>query len=178
MIISVGAACRAAHYLQRHNLRCGSFPLDWMMNYTLKDASRLFHNEFRNFFEHIKQIDSKNGKRIIQDMDNGMISMHDFPTDIGMQEYYHTFKETMQRRARRMLNALKDSKNTIFLCNRIESAENFKDFLISINAIHPANYTLINIKHTPGQNKILKEILIDTRCNNNGGGGGNASHSI
>lgn len=172
LVISLGAACRSAHYMQKFGLRKGSFPLDWMMNYSLSDAKILFLSEFRIFFANIKQIDSKNGMRIMQDVDNGMISMHDFPLDSTIEAYHPIFKKKMKRRIERLFTMLKDSKNILFVCNRDESIENFKDFLESINAIYTANYTLINIRHTPNQNKILKKVIFKESIEYAEGGGG------
>ena len=33
LFVSVGNACRPAHYLQKFNLRTFSSPFDWMMEY-------------------------------------------------------------------------------------------------------------------------------------------------
>ncbi|MBF4468082.1 MAG: hypothetical protein ISP01_01625 [Methanobrevibacter arboriphilus] len=49
-IISLGPACRVAHYLRENNLRYVANPLDWMMNYNLESVIHWFKNDFDDFF--------------------------------------------------------------------------------------------------------------------------------
>jgi hypothetical protein len=54
-IISLGGACRTAHYLRNHNLRHVANPLDWMFDYSLESVLHWFKNGFSDFFLEIEE---------------------------------------------------------------------------------------------------------------------------
>lgn len=55
LALSVGGACKCAHYLQNFSLRKFSSPIDWMMDYALKDIVEMFENNFSTFFTEITE---------------------------------------------------------------------------------------------------------------------------
>lgn len=157
LILSAGDACRAAFYLQKHRLRDFSSPLDWMMCYTLKDMRALIENNFKDFFKDNEELYINGDMRVVKDRQNGMISMHAFPANVSIKEYYPEFKQAIQRRAQRLIEKIKNSKNIAFLCTRTESITEFKDFLRFMYAFHPANYTLINVRHNESLKVVAKK---------------------
>ena len=148
--ISVGCACRPAHYLREHGLRRCSNPLDWMMFYTLDDVISLFKNEFSNFFENKKEYPEKSAGRFryIEDVQNGMISMHSFLNDVDVDESYQNFSKTMRNRFARMKKCMLESEHVLFVSNREEPIENFEKFLIEIHKLFPCKFTYINVRYS------------------------------
>ena len=150
LFVSVGDACRPAHYLQKFCLRSFSSPFDWMMNYKLEHIIHFLRNDGADFFAQISEIrkgESGYAHRFVQDNQTGMISMHDFSRERGIDECYGEFIDKHKRRFARLKSALLGAKHIVFVGNRNESMENFKIFLSEMQEIHRAKYTLINVRH-------------------------------
>lgn len=150
LFVSVGGACRPAHYLQKFHLRSFSSPFDWMMNYKLEHIIHFLRNDGADFFADISEIrESERGytHRFVQDRQTGMISMHDFPREMGIDECYDEFIAKHKRRFATLKSALFSAKHIVFVGNRNESMEIFETFLNEMQKIHPAKYTLINVRH-------------------------------
>ena len=150
LFVSVGGACRPAHYLQKFHLRSFSSPFDWMMNYKLEHIIHFLRNDGADFFADISEIcESERGytHRFVQDRQTGMISMHDFPREMGIDECYDEFIAKHKRRFATLKSALFGAKHIVFVGNRNENMENFENFLNEMQKIHPAKYTLINVRH-------------------------------
>lgn len=161
--ISVGRACRSAHYLKAHGLRKCSNPLDWMMAYTLENVIRLFDTGFSNFFENKKEhVEKTVGKfRYVEDLQNGMISMHSFPLDKDIESVYENFHLTMKRRFERMKKHMLKAEHVLFVSNRDEPVENFESFLTEMHKKFPCKFAYLNIRHS-GENK-REEIVISSK---------------
>lgn len=150
LFVSMGGACRPAHYLQKFHLRSFSSPFDWMMSYKLEHIIHFLRNDGADFFAQITEIrenESGFSHRFVQDRQTGMISMHDFSREMGIDEYYDEFITKHKRRFATLKNALLGAKHIVFVGNRNENMENFENFLNEMQKIHPAKYTLINVRH-------------------------------
>lgn len=154
IVLSLGQACRPAYWLRKHNLRFFSSPLDWMMSYDLNVVIKLFKSRFKNFFlNKVENFERNLPHRYVQDIDTGMISMHSFPKNISIDDFYYIFIEKMKNRAERMLLTLEKSSDVIFIANRTFSK---KDevciFLNEIGYFSSANITFININNIDSDN--------------------------
>lgn len=155
--ISLGDGCRAAHYLREYNLRKFSSPFDWMMCYTLKDIQEIFYNDFTTFFKNIKENKKYNAShRYIKDLNNGMVSIHDFDRDKSIESQYKEFINKMQKRFNRLKSSIINSKNILFVTHRNIDINEFKDFLFFMYNYHNANYTILNIRND------TKQSILDT----------------
>lgn len=164
LALSVGGACKCAHYLQNFSLRKFSSPIDWMMNYTLKDITEMFENNFSTFFTEITEEPRNNvgggGKHhLVKDKHNGMTSIHDFPINQSLLEYQPIFLAKMTKRFETLKKSIKSSKNILFLSARTESLEACQSFLESMYQYHHANYTLLNIRHTPQSTQTQRKVI-------------------
>ena len=95
-IVSIGVACRPSHYLKRFRLRYFSSPFDWMMSYKLDTISIYREYGFSNFFTDYKIIGKSNSNYKVQDNYTGMISMHDFPISVPVEEFLPFFHKSMR----------------------------------------------------------------------------------
>lgn len=155
--ISLGEYCRVAWYLSEYNLRKFSSPFDWMMHYKLKDIQEIFHNDFTTFFKNIKENKKYNAShRYIQDLNNGMVSIHDFDRDKSIESQYKEFINKMQKRFNRLKSSIINSKNILFVTHRNIDINEFKDFLFFMYNYHNANYTILNIRND------TKQSILDT----------------
>lgn len=104
---SLGQACRPAQALRRNNLRLFSSPFDWMMGYKLSTILYFFSNGFDDFFSNCEIIGSCGNKHVVRDNITGMISMHSFPIDKSIKEFFPEFITTMKNRYTRLMYLLK-----------------------------------------------------------------------
>lgn len=158
--ISVGSACRPAHYLRKYGIRRCSNPLDWMMGYSLDTIINLFKNDFNNFFTNRKEHSQKAGNRFkyIEDTTNGIISIHSFPLDTYEDSVYDNFYETMKRRYDRMKECISRSDSILFVSCRDEPIENFEKFLIEIRKMFKCKCIFLNIRNINKKQEIKKKI--------------------
>ena len=172
LFVSVGEACRPAHYLQKYHLRSFSSPFDWCMCYKLEHIIHFLQNDGADFFakfQEIRQDSQDYSHRFVQDSQTGMVSMHDFVRDKTVAEYYPEFIAKYKRRFANLKSALLKSKCVVFVGNRDDEMDEFQRFLSQMQTIHNAEYIFVNIRHK--QRKIgYKRKIIDF---NVGGGGGN-----
>ncbi|TKX29281.1 hypothetical protein CQA38_04160 [Campylobacter sp. MIT 12-5580] len=130
LVLSCGNACRVAHYLHKYKLRKFSSPIDWMMSYSLEAVNNMFEEDFAYFFKDYEQMYEHNNMRVVKDKRNNMVAMHDFVMQKSIEEQYPHFIEQKTKRFKRLKKELLKARSVIFLCNRSENLQNFKDFLI------------------------------------------------
>ncbi|MDR3049862.1 MAG: papain-like cysteine peptidase [Elusimicrobiota bacterium] len=155
-MISLGNACRPAYYLRENNLRIASNPLDWMMRYSLETVIHLFKTQFSDFFSNVWEDISKyenNKRRYVIDLDTNMIDMHLFPKNLSLEQGKIRHHDIMKRRYERMHNAMLCSNRILFISNRNEPIEQFKNFLLSICGIYHKEITYINIRNSEIESK-------------------------
>ncbi len=168
--ISLGGACRPAHYLREFNLRTFSSPFDWMMSYKLSDVTHLIKSGGADFFAKFVELERSEKDyphhRFVQDSQTKMISMHDFPRQQSVEEHYGEFMAKYQRRFEALKKAILGAKHIVFVANRNENKANFVEFLRQMREFHAISYTFINVRHDEKAEKLKKTIKIV-----NGGGG-------
>lgn len=147
-IISLGPACRIAHYLREHNLRHVANPLDWMMNYSLESAMQWFKNVFEDFFLEIEENPNNeaNGYRWIIDTNSGAVSIHHFPVNVTLKHNHEKFMKIMRKRSYRMDKIIKRSDKILFISNRNQPKRDFYRFLEEFQELYDKNCLFINIK--------------------------------
>ena len=93
-VIGLGKDCRVAKNLKTNNLRFFSSPFDWVMQYKLEDDLFLLKNHGKTFFKNYKPNPQYNQKEKIGivDIDNGMVSMHDFRANLPNKLNHLLFK--------------------------------------------------------------------------------------
>lgn len=130
LIVSLGSACGPASHLRRHNLRRFSMPFDWVVSNSLSDVNRLLENNFKGFMD-LKNMSLIEGSDFfvrdevvqpvksyfIKDTFYNIISVHDFPVikDQDWTETYPSYKEKLNMRINRFLEALKNSHSVLFV---------------------------------------------------------------
>ena len=164
LFISVGGACRPAHYLKRFRLRTFSSPFDWMMNYKLEHIIYFLQNDGADFFKNIENMGADEWVKThrIRDIKTGMISIHDF----SISECYPEFISKHKRRFANLKKAIHKSKRIVFLSNRDDDLQEFHTFLDEMKKIHSAKYILCNIRNNENLTTMTKNIT-------NGGGESN-----
>lgn len=95
-VISCGPACRPAYYARKLCLRKFSSPCDWMMKYSLATFVEVLRTEGKTMFRNARY-DEVN--KWVYDVDNGMVSMHDFDKNRPLVDQLQGFYEKMERRA-------------------------------------------------------------------------------
>lgn len=148
--ISLGCACRPAYYMREYKLRRMSCPLDWMMFYSLEDVIKLFKSDFSTFFAERKvHHDKAIGKyNYVEDVNNGMISIHGFPLDEDVDAIYKDFSNQMSIRYFRMKELMTNADNVLFISNREDSKGDFMAFLEEMQILFDGNFTLLNIRYS------------------------------
>jgi hypothetical protein len=152
IILSVGAACKTAHYLKRHGLRFCANPLDWMMSYSLDTVIHLYKTGFNDFFMDFvddKQKSLEHNCHWYTDSRNNIISMH--YDDIEKDN--ETFRAKMKNRFEKINQSLLNANSICFISCRNEDINIFKEFLKEIGKMYFGKITYINIKNN-------KEVVI------------------
>lgn len=127
---SVGKWCICAKHLQNNNLRKTAAPLDWMRSSSLDITAHLFETKFEDFFENIKVTCKRrsNGQRTVYDTTNQIESIHYMPADVPFDEAYKEFKETMDRRAKKVDKVISSSKSILLLnCRNYPGRPSYKN---------------------------------------------------
>ncbi len=150
-ILSLGPACRPAEHLRQHDLRHLACPLDWQMGYSLATVLHLYQTSFSDFFIQIEQDKQQpllKGHRRINDLKNGIISIHHFSADKPIEEEQTHFLKLMHDRYINMHNEILKAERIGLVCNRRDSIEELKHFLLQFGAIYPNHQiVLINIRN-------------------------------
>ncbi|MDR1507121.1 MAG: papain-like cysteine peptidase, partial [Treponema sp.] len=120
IIISVGQACRTAHYLKKHGLRFCANPLDWMTSYSLDTVIHLYKTRFNDFFMDIvedKQKSLEHNCHWYIDCKNNIVSMH--YDDI--EDNNKSFREKMENRFEKINQVLLNANTICFISCRNEN---------------------------------------------------------
>jgi len=146
IILSVGVACRPAHYLKKHDLRFCANPLDWMMAYSLDTVIHLYKTKFNDFFADFVEDKQKSLEENCSwyiDNRNGIISMH----YKDVESNNRLFRDKMKYRFEKINSILLSANKICFISNRIENTDVYKNFLEKMAEIYSGNITYINIKN-------------------------------
>lgn len=139
-MISIGLNCRTAINIMSNGFRFFSSPLDFVEVSTIKSVLHLFENKFDSFFSNYKIDYSKkttNGCYWIDDLTNGIYTIHFIRKDRPILESYRKFKEAMNFRARRLDDLLKNANRIVIASQRMESKEELTWFLNEFSKLYP-----------------------------------------
>lgn len=158
--ISMGIDCKPAHYLRKNCLRISSYPLDWMMRYSLESVVELFRKDFCDFFLETEDYPQKaqHGLRYVEDTKNKIVSSHNFPLDRDIDEVYKEFTETMIKRYTRLKQYMLSAEHILFVSGRPDPIENYEKFLLDMNQMFKCKMTYLNIKYNPTEELLKKEL--------------------
>ena len=94
----------------------------------------------------------------VQDAQTGMISMHNFPHDKSVEDYYPEFITKYKRRFANLKDAILNSKHIVFVGNRDNVLQDFQVFLDEMQKIHTVKYTFIHVKNS--KRSMTKRIMM------------------
>ncbi|MDR0382433.1 MAG: papain-like cysteine peptidase, partial [Spirochaetaceae bacterium] len=148
IILSVGVACRATHYLKKHGLRLCANPLDWMMSYSLETVVHLYKTKFDDFFIDFVKDKEKSLEHNCHwyiDRKNKIVSMHydNVENDSAM------FRKMMKNRFEKINKLLLSANKICFISHRNDDINVLKDFLNEMGKLYSGKITYINIRNTP-----------------------------
>ncbi|MCA0993869.1 DUF1796 family putative cysteine peptidase [Guptibacillus hwajinpoensis] len=129
LIVSLGSSCSPAAHLRRNHLRKFSMPFDWIVTPNLPDVGRVIQNQFQNFMllENLRLQDGQanflddtesiqtSKAYFVQDIQNNMLSVHDFPVHSDLSVTYPAYRQKLDRRIERFLLHLQHSSSVLFI---------------------------------------------------------------
>lgn len=139
-MISIGLNCRTAINIMSNGFRFFSSPLDFVEVSTIKSVLHLFESKFDSFFSNYKIDYSKKtttGCYWVDDLSNGIYTIHFIRKDKPILESYRKFKEAMNFRARRLDDLLKNANRIVIASQRMESKEELTWFLNEFSKLYP-----------------------------------------
>jgi len=116
LVFSIGSSCACSGALRSVRLQFLSFPFDWVKDGSLSNRVEIMENDFNDYFNKedlFFTIKYEEDKLVYQNKKSGINFVHDFKTDKSFDEYYELNKEKYDRRAKRLLNMIKNSKNIL-----------------------------------------------------------------
>ncbi len=146
--VSMGCCCKTAHHLRRNRLRICSSPLDWMINFTLKDALELFRTGFSTFFADIREVaHEENGKmRRVEDVRNGMLSIHHFPLSLTLEEGRAAYREKAARHFANTHEFMSKADRFAMVTSCGESLGEIREFVEGMAALYTADIVHVNVR--------------------------------
>ncbi len=122
LFISVGPACKPAHWLKVYGLRKAALPFDWMKSYSLQVVERALDSSISDWFIKNYERDTNNSvHRAVVDLETGMLSLHHFPISLSVEEYLPEFQKIFMKRANRMRELLRTRTDVCFVAARQDS---------------------------------------------------------
>ena len=162
-IFSAGRACRSAEMLKYLGMRQMSCPCDWMTNYSLKTYGQLIFSRTFSLFNTWMELPSNHHFRVVQDMETGMISSHDFLKTSSVDEGMALFHSKMSRRTSALCDRLEKGKNIGCVMNREEDDDSIRNFCMVLSKKFPhATFKVLNIKSSPGMQGINKRTVFES----------------
>lgn len=147
LIVSLGAQCSCSQLLRSLNLQDYSFPFDWLGGGELKTRVSLVINNFKDFLnlEDLELIGSRTNPEpcdIYKNNKTDIVFNHDFQIGMPIENTYPFVKEKYQRREKRLLNLITQSKKILFmyieaLGNPEYSAEYIKEAYDKLKNAYP-----------------------------------------
>lgn len=163
---SLGMHCRPAHYIEKYNLRFQAAPFDWMIGYSLQEVIKQIKTGFKDFFSEIEDETQKNDStnhRSVRDKNGNTLSIHHFPKNISAENYKKTFRDMMIKRANKLDNIIKNSKNIGFIYeSKKENLDEIVDFGKQISQIYKNLDNIIIFHIINSKDEDLKEVVKTT----------------
>ena len=124
-VSSIGHYCGAAMYMRRHCLRSMSGPLDWVGEDPggLANHVDIICRDFRGFMDKANLIPLVNPRTAIDDLANdyyrdggtGILTYHDFPTGVSLDESYGNVRARFDRRIRRFYETVAAARHVLLI---------------------------------------------------------------
>ena len=118
-IFSIGEACSCTQALRQQGLQNASYPFDWLYGSTFVERCKILADEFKYFIrkEDLEFAYSYDVSGLTSDAYhnklNGIIFNHDFSNSLEFEEAYPLVKEKYDRRIKRLLEKIKNSKSVL-----------------------------------------------------------------
>ena len=144
-ILNFGAECRISMALKRQELRYFSSPFDWVRNYDLDVVIKLLRNKGDKFFADCYEHETLKNKykRIIIDRATGMMSVHDYPIELSMDNAPEFYKAKFTKRFKRLHQELLLAKQPCFILYGIKDIEIIENFISQIKMLYNFSYIYI-----------------------------------
>ena len=127
--IPIGDACGISYQLQKYGLRRYALPFDWLKIKRLSDITKIINNNFSDFTDFRKDgtstcfpylntdnFDSDGLKQTFKAVNSyGVISYHDFTSNIDFEEQISNIKEKYNRRINRFYEIIRSNKKIVFI---------------------------------------------------------------
>lgn len=158
LFVSLGGACRPAHWLRKFNLRKASYPFDWMCSYSLDFYAETIQKGCYDWFNSCREefCHSQETRRIVDNKSN-LVSLHAFPCNETVEEFLPKFHKIFDEKYLKFKQALSENENICFVSNRPESTREFVSFAKKLKLLYPTKtITIVNLKHHLTKRKTTK----------------------
>ena len=119
LYISLGDACSCSLALRGSKLQFYSYPLDWIFGADIVERAKYFGNCFDHFIDKEDLTPSFEVRsascRAYYNNFNKITFNHDFKNDVPFDEMYEKVLEKYKRRAKRVIEQIKNSKKVLFV---------------------------------------------------------------
>lgn len=136
LVFGIGATCHVRRYLDIFKLARFTTPLDWTAgawpcnfdkipgigrDSRFREKIECLYNDFNGYYnpEDMRIVNLAVAPGIahqhIVNIKTGIFIPHIFPFDVSMEQYMPTFRETIKRRADRLINAIKQSDKILIV---------------------------------------------------------------
>jgi len=109
-IFSIGEACSCAQALKYADLRCASYPFDWLAGTDFLGRVKILVSDFYRFIEkedlvdcHCCNGDTKNPCDVYKNEYTNLVLNHDFPSGVALDDAFVMVAEKYKRRIGRLL---------------------------------------------------------------------------
>lgn len=128
LIFSIGQACSGSDNLRLHKLQDFSYPLDWLAGSTLQGRVEIVASKFKNFLSKEDLVFEAANPSVSCDAYkntfNDLTFNHDFPMNVPLDESFDEVKAKFDRRIKRLLNKIEQSKNVLFVYVALPTQKN------------------------------------------------------
>ena len=119
LYISLGEACSCSMALRNAKLQFYSYPLDWVGGGEFLGRTKFLVSDFENFIvkddlEKAFEVRSISCQAYVR-KSNKMVFNHDFKLDVPFDEMFEEVDKKYKRRAKRVLEQIKNSKSVLFV---------------------------------------------------------------
>jgi len=118
LIFGIGAACSCSQSLRAADLQFASFPWDWIGFPSMPERARIMCSGYKGWMEiedleYIGPIGA--GKAQYRNRKNGILSNHEFKTDVPLEEAFPAVKERYDRRIERLDRLIRSARRPVLV---------------------------------------------------------------
>lgn len=131
-IVSLGNGCRVAAHLKNNNLRHFSSPFDWFWNFSLSHVVDILENGPKRLFNRFEIIGKTDKNWHVKDKDIGIISMHDFPVHLSIEDHYIFFYKSIVVKYNNLINEIRNNNLILFIMSERKDDRDinyFRDYI-------------------------------------------------